>query len=192
MAIDYDPGATRVNQENRIKLMLANAGWSRRTRSDGEVHLFYRTPAHRQRKAAGGAGGAAACAGNGDPSGFVDFYAGGALGWDTYCAQTVLDLREEYPCIALHLVLPCSRAEQTARWTEAQKAAYDCIYREADSCEFVSVDYTKDCMRLRNKRLVELADCCVCFCGEPEGRSGTAQTVRMARQKGIPVINLAS
>ena len=24
-AIDYDPGATRVNQENRIKLMLANA-----------------------------------------------------------------------------------------------------------------------------------------------------------------------
>ena len=114
------------------------------------------------------------------PQGFVDFYAGGALGWDTYCAQTVLDLREEYPCIALHLVLPCSRAEQTARWTEAQKAAYDCIYREAD------------CMRLRNKRLVELADCCVCFCGEPEGRSGTAQTVRMARQKGIPVINLAS
>ena len=74
------------------------------------------------------------------PQGFVDFYAGGALGWDTYCAQTVLDLREEYPRIALHLVLPCSRAEQTARWTEAQKAAYDCIYREADSCEFVSVD----------------------------------------------------
>ena len=25
VAIDYDAGATRVNQENRIKLMLANA-----------------------------------------------------------------------------------------------------------------------------------------------------------------------
>ena len=25
VAIDYDPGATRVNQENRIKLMLAVA-----------------------------------------------------------------------------------------------------------------------------------------------------------------------
>jgi predicted nucleotide-binding protein (sugar kinase/HSP70/actin superfamily) len=24
-AIDYDPGASRINQENRIKLMLANA-----------------------------------------------------------------------------------------------------------------------------------------------------------------------
>lgn len=29
IAIDYDPGATRVNQENRIKLMLANAKVSR-------------------------------------------------------------------------------------------------------------------------------------------------------------------
>lgn len=47
------------------------------------------------------------------PQGFVDFYAGGALGWDTYCAQTVLDLREEYPCIALHLVLPFCRAMRT-------------------------------------------------------------------------------
>ena len=25
VAVDYDPGATRVNQENRLKLMLANA-----------------------------------------------------------------------------------------------------------------------------------------------------------------------
>ena len=25
VAIDYDPGATRVNQENRLKLMLAQA-----------------------------------------------------------------------------------------------------------------------------------------------------------------------
>ena len=25
VAIDYDPGATKINQENRVKLMLANA-----------------------------------------------------------------------------------------------------------------------------------------------------------------------
>ena len=25
VAIDYDPGATKINQENRIKVMLANA-----------------------------------------------------------------------------------------------------------------------------------------------------------------------
>ena len=32
VAIDYDPGATKINQENRIKLMIANAG--RKTRPD--------------------------------------------------------------------------------------------------------------------------------------------------------------
>ena len=31
VAIDYDPGATRINQENRIKLMLANAQKKRKT-----------------------------------------------------------------------------------------------------------------------------------------------------------------
>ena len=31
VAIDYDPGATKINQENRIKLMLANAQKRRRT-----------------------------------------------------------------------------------------------------------------------------------------------------------------
>ena len=30
VAIDYDAGATRVNQENRLKLMLANAKKSAR------------------------------------------------------------------------------------------------------------------------------------------------------------------
>jgi len=33
VAIDYDPGATKVNQENRLKLMLANA----RTRKEQEL-----------------------------------------------------------------------------------------------------------------------------------------------------------
>ena len=78
-------------------------------------------------------------------------------GSPTVASQMVLDLREEYPGIALHLVLPCSREEQTARWSERQRAAYDCICREADSCEFIAESYTRDCMRLRNQRLVTLA-----------------------------------
>lgn len=34
VAVDYDPGATRINQENRIKLMLANAAAINETRQD--------------------------------------------------------------------------------------------------------------------------------------------------------------
>jgi predicted nucleotide-binding protein (sugar kinase/HSP70/actin superfamily) len=36
VCIDYDPGATRINQENRIKLMLANAQKAETAASEGE------------------------------------------------------------------------------------------------------------------------------------------------------------
>ncbi|MDR3278238.1 MAG: 2-hydroxyglutaryl-CoA dehydratase, partial [Oscillospiraceae bacterium] len=37
VAIDYDPGATRINQENRIKLMISNAGRIGAGRPAGET-----------------------------------------------------------------------------------------------------------------------------------------------------------
>ncbi len=123
-------------------------------------------------------------------NGYTRFYAGGAIGWDTYCAQMVLDLKEEHPEISLHLILPCSRRAQTANWTENQRIAYDCIFGEADSHEFISEGYFKGCMKLRNQRLVDKADCCICYCNISKERTGTAQTLHMAQKKGIPVINL--
>ena len=40
VAIDYDPGATRINQENRIKLMLANARRDMETGETGDTVAF--------------------------------------------------------------------------------------------------------------------------------------------------------
>ena len=38
VAVDYDPGASKINQENRIKLMLATPGaWPSRRRSAGRL-----------------------------------------------------------------------------------------------------------------------------------------------------------
>ena len=45
--IDYDPGATRVNQENRIKLMLAVARErleDKAKETAGEEHTSHREP----------------------------------------------------------------------------------------------------------------------------------------------------
>ena len=50
----------------------------------------------------------------------TDFYTGGAVGWDALAALTVLKLRESYPEVKLHLVLPCPFEEQSAKWNEAQ------------------------------------------------------------------------
>lgn len=123
-------------------------------------------------------------------NGATDFYAGGALGWDSIAAEAVLKLRESYPHIKLHLVLPCSPEEQTYKWNDTQKVEYYNILKTADAVEYTSKHYYDGCMKVRNARLVELADCCVCYY-DNRSRSGTGQTVRMAKEKGIRIINLA-
>ena len=120
--------------------------------------------------------------------GVTEFYDGGAIGFDMLAAEAVIDLKAVYPDIKLHLLLPCPPNEQTKSWNKGQIARYEKILKVADSVTVVSEHYTKDCMKQRNKRLVNLADCCICYCTNP--RSGTGQTVRMAKEKGIPVINL--
>ena len=122
--------------------------------------------------------------------GVTDFYDGGAIGFDMLCAETVIELKAEYPDIKLHLLLPCPPEEQVKGWNKAQIARYNEILQAADSVTALSEHYTEDCMKQRNKWLVELADCCICYCNNP--RSGTGQTVRMAKDKGIDIINLFS
>lgn len=124
-------------------------------------------------------------------AGCTDFYAGGAIGWDTLCAGTILTLRGGYPHIRLHLVLPCSPEEQTAKWKDAEKSEYYYILRAADSVEQISVCYQGGCMKRRNAKLVEYADICVCYYHPQRIRSGTGQTVRMAEKKGLPICNFA-
>ncbi len=117
------------------------------------------------------------------------FYAGGAEGWDTICEKAVIRLKKLYPFIKLFLVLPCPAEEQTKFWRESDKSLYYRILRYADDIECVSAKYFKGCMKLRNERLVELSDICVCYYNGA-GRTGTSQTVRFANEYGLKVINL--
>ena len=123
--------------------------------------------------------------------GVTDFYAGGAYGFDAVSAFSVLHLKENYPEVKLHLILPCSKEEQSRKWTAEQKAELEKLLGLADSVEYVSDRYYNGCMKTRNARLVELAsDYCICYWNPKNFRSGTGQTVRMAQKKGIEVINL--
>ena len=120
--------------------------------------------------------------------GVTEFYDGGAIGFDMLAAETVIELKAEYPDIKLHMLLPCPSEEQIKGWNKSQIARYEQIMQAADSVSVVSAHYTRDCMKQRNERLVELADCCICYC--TNHRSGTGQTVRMAKDKGIEVKNI--
>lgn len=123
--------------------------------------------------------------------GTVDFYAGGAKGWDMIFADMVLRFREDkVPLVKLHLVLPCPPEEQTAKWNAYDKEEYQDILEAADSVEIVSEHYDKNCMKKRNERLVELGYICLCYYNEKRIRSGTGQTVRLAEKQGKKIINL--
>lgn len=121
--------------------------------------------------------------------GVTDFYDGGAIGWDMLCSETLIDLKAEYPDMKLCLMLPCPPEEQTKGWNTSQVERYEKILKAADSVTVVSEHYTSNCMKLRNQQLVDLADCCICYCTNP--RSGTGQTMRMVEKKEIVMWNLA-
>ena len=119
-------------------------------------------------------------------SGVCYFGAGGALGFDTMAAQTILKLQKEYPQIKLILVLPCK--SQTRGWREKDVEIYEAIKRAANKVKYTSEEYTRDCMFKRNRHLVDNSGVCVAYLTEDRG--GTAYTVKYAHQKGVPVINL--
>lgn len=123
-------------------------------------------------------------------NGATDFYAGGAIGFDMLAEKAVVALRKKYPQVKLHLVLPCPEEQQTLKWSEAEKEEYKKYLSLADTIEVCSSFYHRDCMRIRNQRLVELSDICICYYNENHSASGTGQTVRLAQKKGIPIINV--
>lgn len=120
-------------------------------------------------------------------NGFMYFLTGGALGFDTLAAQTVLELRQSYPKIKLILALPCRN--QTAKWRQKEIKEYERIKTEADEVIYISEEYTKECMLERNRYMVDHSDLCICYMTRQFG--GTAYTVRYAVKNGIDVINLS-
>ena len=119
--------------------------------------------------------------------GYRFFGAGGALGFDTLAAQTVLTLKQQYPHIRLILVLPC--INQANGWKQADIDEYERIKSLADKVVYTSTEYTYGCMHKRNRHLVDNSSLCICYLTKVSG--GTAYTVRYAENKKISVFNLA-
>lgn len=120
-------------------------------------------------------------------SGYRYFGAGGAQGFDTLAANTVLKLKEKYPHIRLILVLPCKG--QTQGWPEDAKKEYERILQKADKVVYVSEHYTRSCMHMRNRHLVDYSSLCICYLEKDSG--GTAYTVYYAKKEGLQIINIA-
>lgn len=116
------------------------------------------------------------------------FGAGGALGFDTLAAETVLRLKGEYPGMRLILVLPCR--DQTRGWREADVRRYRDILSRADKVVYTAECYSPGCMHRRNRHLVENSSVCVAYCTRETG--GSAYTAQYARQRGLRLVLLGT
>lgn len=115
------------------------------------------------------------------------FYAGGARGFDTLAALTILECKKRNPQIVLILCCPCQN--QTKGWNEDDIVLHEYIKKHADACIYVSEQYYSGCMHKRNRYMADRSDVCICYLTAVTG--GTKYTVDYCIRKGIPYINLA-
>lgn len=115
--------------------------------------------------------------------GYSHFMAGGALGFDTYAAEAVMDVRRRYPWVTLEIAVPFDA--QPDRWPVASQVRYRWNLDQADMVTWVSHAYSQDCLSLRNRYLVDRCDLLLAaFDGRP---GGTRNTVEYARRQGKEV-----
>lgn len=119
--------------------------------------------------------------------GVTAFYIGGALGFDTIAAETILRHRLDDSDITLHLALP--GRNQTEGWSEQNIARYEAILEQATSVWYAAELCSPESMRRRNRYLVDHAGRCIAYLRRMRG--GTVYTVNYALDSGIPVDNLA-
>jgi uncharacterized phage-like protein YoqJ len=120
--------------------------------------------------------------------GITTFFNGGAMGFDMLAAEKIINLKKSNGlAIKLIMVLPCKGHD--AKWNDVNKARMLDILDNADEIICLSERYYDGCMEARNRYLTEHSGVCVAYM--KHGRSGTSQTVRMAREYGLTVINLA-
>ncbi len=112
--------------------------------------------------------------------GYSHFLTGGALGFGTFVAEAVMDLRREHPWITLEIAVPYPG--QSEHWDSRSQDRYRWILNQADIVTCISNTYTKSCMAQRNQYLVDHSDLLIAaYDGQP---GGTEQTLTYARSVG--------
>lgn len=114
------------------------------------------------------------------------FRVGMAEGFDLAAACTVLLLQSKYPDIELEAFIPWRGFEQT--FSESNRRLYSLIVERATRLHYLSESYFVGVYQQRNEAMVDGADYVIAWWdGKP---SGTANTVRYAREVGCPVKNI--
>jgi uncharacterized phage-like protein YoqJ len=109
-----------------------------------------------------------------------------ASGSDTYFCEAVLALRDERPDVSVEAALPCE--SQAERWPERARSRYFDLVSRCDLETLVSRRYTAECMKKRNRYMVDNASVIITVYDGKFG--GTMYTRSYATRCGIEIIDL--
>lgn len=117
--------------------------------------------------------------------GYDTFISGMALGGDTYFAEAVLQKKKKHN-ISLVCAIPC--VEQTKGWKDADKQRYERILASADEIVYTSQSYTRFCMHVRNRYMVQNSSRILVLDTDNDG--GTKSTKALAEKKKLQIIEI--
>lgn len=119
--------------------------------------------------------------------GYNHFICGMARGFDFYCAEAVLRLKQRHPEVVLHSARPCQ--SQADRFPIQDRQRYGWLLSQCDRDTLVQPHYSRDCMMKRNRFMVDHASHLIAlYDGIPSG--GTYHTIQYARKSGIDITYL--
>ena len=116
--------------------------------------------------------------------GYSQFICGMALGCDMFFAEAVLLLKRDHPEVRLIAAVPFPG--QPNHWESSLRQRYYGLLRQCDEVVTVCPSYTRDCMMIRNRYMVNNASLVIaCFDGTP---GGTMNTVLYAKRQSVPLV----
>jgi len=107
---------------------------------------------------------------------------GGAIGWDTWVAETALECR-----LPIHLYIPFEG--QGDRWHSTSKKKYAEIRKRATKEFILSPSYSRECFHVRDRAMVDDCDIVFSLLNPEVKKGGTHYTVQYAKDNSKPIIN---
>ena len=111
------------------------------------------------------------------------FGIGGNRGFELAAANAILSKRARLPDCKIILVAPCP--EFADRWRDKDKSLYAKVTGSANKVVSVSPHYTPECMRLRNKHLIDNSSVLICM--DDSFGTETSLAIQYAKDCGLEV-----
>lgn len=112
--------------------------------------------------------------------GVITFLSGMARGFDMIAAELIIKIRKEKPHIKLIACVPCP--EQDKYFCIEDKNKYKSILEQCDEVRLISDHYFKGCMFLRDRYMVDNADCVIAY-ERKKTDGGTVYTMNYAKNQ---------